>query len=46
MGTEYFDYQDYKRELERQRLFDSYSKQQDYDNEVDYIEELREELKY
>lgn len=46
MGREYFDYQDYKRELERQRLFESYSRQQDYDTEVDYIEELREELKY
>ena len=46
MGREYFDYQDYKREIEQRRLYESYSRQQDYDTEVDYIEELRDELKY
>ena len=46
MGQEYFDYQDYKKELERQRLFESYSRQQEYEDEIDHIEELRDELRY
>lgn len=46
MGQEYFDYQDYKRELERQRLFESYGRQQEYEDEIDHIEELRDELRY
>ena len=47
MGQEYFDYQDYKREVEQKRLYESYSRDNTgYDDEVDYIEELRDELKY
>ena len=46
MGQEYFDYQEYKRELERQRMLESYSRQQEYDEDVNHIEELREELRF
>ena len=46
MGQEYFDYQDYKRELERQRMLESYSRQLEYDEDVNHIEELREELRF
>lgn len=43
---DYFNYQQYKRESE-QRLLESYTREPYYDNEdIDYVEQLKEERRY
>lgn len=41
-AQEYFDYLHYKQEQEKQRLLES-RRNEHYEEDIDYIEELREE---